>query len=234
MGGSLRLALLMLRTLLLVEARPPWPSWRTRFTSWRLSLPALRLALVSPPRLTSALSSSARSSSSHLGRTRRTRTGGPTSPPSCSPRSRPTSSRSRRPRRSPPSTWPSSGRPSRSWRRLRSAPSLPPSSKPHRIRTRICQLKLEENLTKSGTRLCDNTPKTVKIQKLPRCRLQIPNMKQCFPNPSGCHPWSFLSTPKGSLQPPSLLISVSSPTINFQHEKKKKKKKNYSALIPLL
>merc|ERR1712096_368630 len=47
---------------------------RTRFTSWRLSLPALRLALVSPPRLTSALSASARSSPSLPVRTRRTRT----------------------------------------------------------------------------------------------------------------------------------------------------------------
>merc|ERR1712172_218499 len=52
------------------------------------------------------------------------------------------------------------------WRRLRSAPSLLPLSKPHLIRTQICQLKLEENLTKSGTTLCDNTPTTVKIQKL--------------------------------------------------------------------
>merc|ERR1712179_755717 len=34
-------------------------------------------------------------------------------------------SRSRRPRRSLPSTWASSGRPSRTWRRLRSAPSSP-------------------------------------------------------------------------------------------------------------
>merc|ERR1711970_1022937 len=48
--------------------------------------------------------------------------------------------------------------------------------KPHRIRTQICRLKLEENRTKSGTRLCDNTPTTVKKQKLPRCRLQTPDM----------------------------------------------------------
>merc|ERR1712107_54173 len=67
-------------------------------------------------------------------------------PPSCSPRSRSTSSRSKRPRRSPPSTLPSSGRPSRSWRRSRSAPSLPPSSKPCQIRAQDDQLKLEENL----------------------------------------------------------------------------------------
>merc|ERR1711974_420084 len=60
----------------------------------------------------------------------------------------------------------SSGRPSRSWRRLRSAPSLPPSSKASSDQNSdICQLKLEENLTKSG-----NSP-TVKIQKLPRRRL---------------------------------------------------------------
>merc|ERR1739842_96853 len=88
------------------------------------------------------------------------------------------------------------------------------------IGSELCQLKLEENLTKSGTRLCDNTPTTVKIQKLPRCRLQIPHMKKCFPNPSGCCPWSFFSTQKGSLQPPSLLISVSSPTINSSMKKK--------------
>merc|ERR1711971_1289420 len=103
-----------------------------------------------------------------------------------------------------------------SWRRSRSVPSLPPSSKPHQITTRICQLKLEENLTKSGTK--KNTPTTVKIQNLPRCRLQITRMKQCFPNPLGCHPWSFLSTPTGSLQPTSLLISVFSPTINLEHQ----------------
>merc|ERR1719507_1764918 len=55
-------------------------------------------------------------------------------PPSFSPRSRPTSSRSRRPRRSPLSTLPSSGRPSRRWR---SAPSLLPLSKPHQTGIRI-------------------------------------------------------------------------------------------------
>merc|ERR1712223_2246131 len=82
--------------------KAPWPSWRTRSTSWRPSLLAPRLALERPPRLTSVLSASARSSPSPLART----------------------SRTRRPRRSPPSTWPSSGRPSRSLRRSRSAPSL--------------------------------------------------------------------------------------------------------------
>merc|ERR1711872_869540 len=56
-------------------ARPPWPSWRTRFTSWRPSLLAPRLALERPPRLTSVLSASARSSHSPLARTRRTRIG---------------------------------------------------------------------------------------------------------------------------------------------------------------
>merc|ERR1712079_719544 len=51
-------------------------------------------------------------------------------------RSRPTRSRSRRPRRSPPSTWPSSARLSRSWRRPRTVPRWPrllstPPSKSH-------------------------------------------------------------------------------------------------------
>merc|ERR1711974_406847 len=45
--------------------------------------------------------------------------------PSCSPRSRPIRSRLKRPRRLPPSTWPSSGRPSKSWRRRRRGPSWP-------------------------------------------------------------------------------------------------------------
>merc|ERR1711992_394638 len=58
-------------------------------------------------------------------RTRRTRTACPSSPPSCRTRSRLTSSRSRRLRRLPPLTWPSSARPSRSSRRPRSAPSSP-------------------------------------------------------------------------------------------------------------
>merc|ERR1712008_102504 len=46
-------------------------------------------------------------------------------------RSRPTRSRLRRPRRLPPSTWLSSGRPSRSWRRPRTVPGSPslPSTK---------------------------------------------------------------------------------------------------------
>merc|ERR1739842_70100 len=82
---------------------------------------------------------------------------------------------SRRLRRSPPSTWPSSGRPRRTWG---SAPSLPPSSKPYRIRA---QLKLEENLTKSETILCNRTPSAVKIQKLPSRRLQIPRYKIVSP-----------------------------------------------------
>merc|ERR1712121_194028 len=84
---------------------------------------------------------------------------------------------SRRPRRLPPSTWPSSGRPSR---RSRSVPSLLPSSKP-RWTTDLCQLKLEKNLTKSGT--LQKHTHTVKIQKLPRHRLQTPDIKLCFPKP---------------------------------------------------
>merc|ERR1712013_76354 len=63
MGSSdnSRLALLMPRTPPPRVARPPWPSWRTRFTSWRPSSLAPRLALERPPRLTSVLSASARS-----------------------------------------------------------------------------------------------------------------------------------------------------------------------------
>merc|ERR1719479_452698 len=68
---------------------------------------------------------------------------------SCSPRSRPTSSRSRKPRRSPPSTWPSSGRLSRSWRRLRSVPSWLPFSNLSKLTNRSGQLNLEKNLTDS-------------------------------------------------------------------------------------
>merc|ERR1712226_396512 len=85
-------------------------------------------ALESLPRLTSVLSASARSWCSPPVRTRRTRTACRTWPPSCRPRSRPTSSRLRRLRRSLLSTWPSSGRPSRSWRRPRREPSWPPLS----------------------------------------------------------------------------------------------------------
>merc|ERR1712226_1397727 len=165
--GQLEAPFLTLRMLLLAVARPPWPSWRTRSTSWRLSSLELRPALESQPRLTSALSASARSSPSLPVRTRRTRTGWP------------------------PSTWPSSGRPSRSWRRSRSVPSLLPSSKP-RWTTDLRQLKLEENLTKSGT--LRQHPHTVKIQKLPRRRLQTPDIKLCFPNPPGCCSWSSFST----------------------------------------
>merc|ERR1719516_405005 len=110
----------------------------------------------------------------------------------------------RRPRRLPPSTWPSSGRPSRSWRRSRSAPSLLPSSKP-RWTTDLCQLKLEKNLTKSGT--LQKHPYTVKIQKLPRRRLQTPDIKLCFPKPLDVSLGRLFPLNKGSLQPPSFIIS---------------------------
>merc|ERR1711994_725315 len=49
----------------------------------------------------------------------------PSSPPSCSSRSRHTRSRSRRPRRSPPSTWQNTARPSKSLRRLRNVANWP-------------------------------------------------------------------------------------------------------------
>merc|ERR1711962_402076 len=65
-----------------------------------------------------------RSSHSRLMRTRRTRSACLSWPPSYSRRSRLTGSRSRKPRRSLRLTWPSSGRLSRNWRKLKSVPSL--------------------------------------------------------------------------------------------------------------
>merc|ERR1712066_604789 len=114
-----------LRMLPSREARPPWPSSRARSASLRLSWPPPSPALVRPPRPSREPSARPRSSPSPRVRTRRTRTACPSSPPCCRTRSRPTSSRSRRLRRLPPSTWPSSARPSRSSRRPRSAPSSP-------------------------------------------------------------------------------------------------------------
>merc|ERR1712218_255871 len=55
--------------------RLPWPSWRTRSVSLRPSWRAPKPALERAERLTSARNASARSSSSPLARTRRTRTG---------------------------------------------------------------------------------------------------------------------------------------------------------------
>merc|ERR1712080_754382 len=81
----------------------------------RPSLPTHRHALESLLRLISVLNEGARSSSFLLVRTRRTRIACPTLLLSSSLRSRLTSSRLKRLRRSLLSTWPSSGRPSRSW-----------------------------------------------------------------------------------------------------------------------
>merc|ERR1711999_34971 len=91
----------------------------------RLSWPQPRAALVRPPRPSRGLSARPRSWPSPRVRTRRTRTACLSWPASCRARSRPTSSRLRRPRRLLPSTWPSSARRSRSWRRPRREPSLP-------------------------------------------------------------------------------------------------------------
>merc|ERR1712072_1135780 len=132
---------------------------------------------------------------------------GPTWPPSCSPRSRSTSSRSRRPRRSPPSTWPSSGRPSRSWRRSRSAPSLPPSSKPCQIQGQDDQLKLEENLP--SWKLQPLNP----ICEDPEVGQTLSELLLCFPKPF-LSPLIFSSNP---IWFSGTLISVSSPTININH-----------------
>merc|ERR1711879_419257 len=112
-----------------LEGRLPWPSSRARSASLRLSWPPPSPALERPPRPSKELSARPRSSPSPRVRTRRTRTACPSSPQSSRARSRPTSSRSRRPRRSPPSTWPSSARLSRSSRRPRSVPSSPWFSK---------------------------------------------------------------------------------------------------------
>merc|ERR1711972_1154393 len=97
-------------------------------------------------------------------------------------------------RRSPPSTLPSSGRPSRSWRRSRSAPSLPPSSKPCQIRVQDDQLKLEE-ICHLGN--FDFLTPSVKIQKLAK---RCPNYDCASQNPS-CHPKSFPQILFGSPEP---------------------------------
>merc|ERR1712095_133277 len=89
---------------------------RVRSASWRLSLLPPSLALERPTRLTREPSARPRNFPSPRVRTRRTRTACP---------SWPASSRLRRLRRLPPSTWPSSARPSRSWRRPRRGPSSP-------------------------------------------------------------------------------------------------------------
>merc|ERR1712240_729939 len=91
-------------------------------------------------RLTSVLNASARSSCSLPVRTRRTRIVCPTLPLGSSQRSRLTSSRLRRLRRSLPSISPSSGRPSRSWKRPRREPSLLPSSK-HQTSERAVKIR---------------------------------------------------------------------------------------------
>merc|ERR1711872_1043475 len=105
--------------------------------------------------------------------------------------------------RSPPPTWPSSGRPSRSWRRSRSAPSLPPSSKPCQIPAqddkKICHLGNFNFLTPS-----------VKIQKLAK---RCPNY-YCASQKPFLSPLIFSSNP---IWFSGTLISVSSPTININH-----------------
>merc|ERR1719432_466243 len=94
----------------------------TRIREWRESLAMCSLTPGRTARLTRSLSAKARKSSLPSTKTTRTRSRCQFWPASCSQRSRPTRSRSRRPRRSPLSTWPSSGRPSRSWRRWRKGP----------------------------------------------------------------------------------------------------------------
>merc|ERR1712060_1046508 len=73
--GSLRVVLLMPRTLPQRVERQPCPSSRTRSASLRLNLPEPRRALERLARLTSVPSTSARNLSSRLERTKRTRAG---------------------------------------------------------------------------------------------------------------------------------------------------------------
>merc|ERR1711953_915022 len=143
---------------------------------------------------------------------------GPTWPPSFSPRSRPTSSRSRRPRRSPLSTLPSSGRPSRSWRRLRSAPSLLPLSKPHQTGIRISV----EIRRKSDTLEPIHYPNCEDAEVAKKKTPVTSKYNTVLPKPCWLSLLVSSSTSQGSAQPTSLLISVSSPTINLEHQKKKK------------
>merc|ERR1712223_556017 len=88
-------------------------------------------------------------------------------PPSCSPRSRPTSSRSRRPRR---------------------APSLPPSSKPCQIQVQDDQLKLEENLPSWKLQLLNP------ICEDPEVGQTLSELSLCFPKPF-LSPLIFSSNP---------------------------------------
>merc|ERR1712109_219498 len=106
-------------------------------------------------------------------------------------------------RRSPPSTWPSSGRPSRSWRRWRSAPSLPPSSKPCQIQAQDDQLKLEENLPSWKLQLLNPICEDSEVGQT------LSELLLCFPKTLifSSNPIWFSRT----------LISVLSHTININH-----------------
>ena len=74
-GGKAAMAKLENKVCFVINMTNNYPNLISRFTSWRPSLPELRHALVSQPRLTSALSARSRSSPSPPVRTRRTRTG---------------------------------------------------------------------------------------------------------------------------------------------------------------
>merc|ERR1712080_425352 len=123
------------------------------------------------PRLISVLNASARSSCSPLVRTRRTRIACPTLPLSFSQRSRLTSSRLRRPRRSLPSIWPSSGRPSRSWKRPRREPSLLPSSK---LQTFERTVKIRRKSVLGQMKQITTIDPRVKVQKSQKDDSRVP------------------------------------------------------------
>merc|ERR1711971_533359 len=86
-----------------------------------------------------------------------------------------------RPRRSRPSTWPSSGRPSRSWRRLRSAPSLPPSSKPHWIRTLSVEIRRKSDKIRNQTlRQYPHNCEDTEVVDFKRCSAAAQSPNFCF------------------------------------------------------
>ena len=74
-GGKAAMAKLENKVCFVINMTNNYPNLISRFMSWRPSLLELRHALVSQPRLTSALSARSRSSPSPPVRTRRTRTG---------------------------------------------------------------------------------------------------------------------------------------------------------------
>merc|ERR1712080_338023 len=114
---------------------------------------------------------------SPLVRTRRTRIACPTLPLSFSQRSRLISSRLRRPRRSLPSILPSSGRPSRSWKRPRREPSLLPSSK---LQTFERTVKIRRKSVLGQMKQITTIDPRLKVQKSPKVDSRVPLASSLF------------------------------------------------------